>query len=263
MKVTSSLRLTSTLLTVDDFELALPPRSDFSWDKGAHRFSLEGRHMGGFRSESHAVFDLFEGTELTLGDVLEECVSGLAHLRDLFAKVRESGGSAELFLCRASDQGGDDMVPVDLLGVLGSFGLDVVFDVDTTPERKGDAGDASTVNIEAIRSFARALVEADTSPGAALTVCVKYCSDRRVYEEFAPVRQMLVGEDGIGDPGFGSGPVSYLDIEWLCAPAVPRPPRNVAFHAAKYGALVALCRDLPGVLITQDEVTFDPKGRRQ
>jgi hypothetical protein len=149
---------------------------------------------------------------------------------------------------------------VDLVGNLESLGLDVVFDVDSIPARKNDAGDASTVNVEAIRSFARALVEADARPGPSLTVCVKYRSDRQVYEECAPVRLNLIGEDGVGDPGFGSRPVSYLDIEWLCVPAAPRPPRNVAFHAAKYDALVTLCRGLPGIVITQGEVTIAPRG---
>lgn len=263
MKVTSSLRLTSTVLTIDDFELALPSRADFCWGKGDHKFSLEGRHMGGFQSESYAVFDLFEGAELPLADVLQGCAKELIHLRDLFARNRQSGGSAELCICRGVDDGVDVTVPAELLGDLKELGLDVVFELNTTPVGQGDGLDAATVNIDSRRQFVRALAEADEGPGPALTVCVKYRSDRKIYEASAPGQLSLVGDDWIADPGFGSGPVSYSKIEWLCVPAVPRPPLNVAFHAAKYAALVALCDGLPGVMVTEHEVTFHPRQGNQ
>ena len=51
--------------------------------------------------------------------------------------------------------------------------------------------------------------------GPAGTVRVKYRGDATVYSEFAPLRQDDVGTAGMPDPGFGSGPVEYDDIEFV------------------------------------------------
>lgn len=51
--------------------------------------------------------------------------------------------------------------------------------------------------------------------GPAGRVRVKYRGDATVYSEFAPLRQDDVGTAGMPDPGFGSGPVEYDDIEFV------------------------------------------------
>jgi hypothetical protein len=51
--------------------------------------------------------------------------------------------------------------------------------------------------------------------GPAGRVRVKCRGDATVYSEFAPLRQDDVGTAGMPDPGSGSGPVEYKDIEFV------------------------------------------------
>lgn len=255
MNVRSALRLKSAVLSVDDFECVIGSRPDFHWGKGSHSFGADGLHLGGFRTESYVEFDLFEGKELPLIDTLKSCSTGLEHLRDLFSGVRASGGSSELYIYRTSGNVDESVVLGGVKGDLQNLGLNVVFGICAAPERNRD-DHAPALNIEAGKLFIKALVESDEGPGMPLAVCVKYRGDRSVYEGWAPPRLDLIGEDSLGDPGFGPGPVMYSDIEWLCIPAVPRPPRPLDSHCAKYGALLAISAKIPGVRITEDGITF-------
>ena len=255
MNVRSALRLRSAVLSVDDLERMIGSRSDFHWGKGSHSFSADGLCLGSFRTESYVEFDLFEGKELPLIDTLKSCSTGLKHLRDLFTGVRDSGGSSELYICRPSGNIEAGVVTDREKGDLQNLGLDVLFGISAALERNGDDR-APALNIEAARLFIKALIESDEGPGMSLAVCVKYRGDRSVYEGWAPSRLGLVGEDSLGDPGFGPGPVMYSDIEWLCVPAVPRPPRPLDNHRAKYGVLLAISAKIPGVRITEDGITF-------
>jgi hypothetical protein len=222
MTVTSGLHLTSTILTVGDFERAVGPRADFHWGKGDRAFSPEGRHLGSFRSDSHSEFNLFEGGGLPLEDALEACSTGLSYLRDFFVTVRGAGGTAELHIRHPIGAGVAGTVPSALLNDLEGLGLDVVFEVSRSDPERGESPDVFTPNVEAIQSFLQALMDADDAPGVRLDVCVKYRNDRSVYEQWTPNRPDAFTEYGLRDPGFGSGPVNYSDIEWICVPAVPR-----------------------------------------
>lgn len=261
MNVTISLLLTSATWSVDDFELAIGSIPDYRWGKGDHRFVPEGLHLGGFRPESYAEFDLFDGAEVPLTDALQSCVSELARLSYLFAGVRESGGSSVLRICRSVAESDSGDIPDELRQDLQNVGLDVFFGIRAVVVKTDGVDPGSVANITAIKSFVRALVTADDAPGTSLTVCVKYRGDGSVYEGWAPPRADLIGKDCLGDPGFGPGPVMYSDIEWLCVPAVPRPPRVLENHSKKYSALLATCMAIPGVTTTEDEITFVPHSK--
>jgi len=258
LRVTSSLHLTSTLLTVDDFERAVGLRADFRWGKGDHKFSREGLHMGGFQPDAHSEFELFEGRELPFEEALEECASGLSHLRDLFAKVTESGGSAQLCVCRPIRWDSGDIAPAGPLRNIQAIGLDLTFEVSRPSECEGEDVNVPTADVDAIQSFVQALMDADDDPGSPLTVCIKYRNDRSVYEHWVPNKLDTFTAYGLRDPGFGSGPVNYSDIEWICVPAVPCWPRKLPEYAKKFEALVALCAGMSAVTITRDELTFNP-----
>jgi len=260
MTVTSGLHLTSTILTVGDFERAVGPRADFHWGKGDRAFSPEGRHLGSFRSDSHSEFNLFEGGGLPLEDALEACSTGLSYLRDFFVTVRGAGGTAELHICHPIGASVAGTVPSALLNDLDGLGLDVVFEVSSSDPERGESPDVFTPNVEAIQSFLQALMDADDAPGVRLDVCVKYRNDRSVYEQWTPNRPDAFTEYGLRDPGFGSGPVNYSDIEWICVPAVPRGTSSLPGYSSKFDALIALCADMSAVTITRYEVTFRPNA---
>jgi hypothetical protein len=113
------------------------------------------------------------------------------------------------------------------------------------------------VNTQEIRRFAYALADADDAPGPSLVVRVKYRSSPSVYDEGAPWGRSKVEEGRIEDPGFGSGPVAFDDIEWVSVSRVPTRPVNVPGHIRKFESLVALCSGIEGVLITADSVTLN------
>lgn len=112
------------------------------------------------------------------------------------------------------------------------------------------------MNTQAIGRFAYALADADDAQGPSLVVRVKYRNNPSVCDEGAPWGRLKVDEDRITDPGFGSGPVSFADIEWISVARVPKKPVNVPGHIKKFDTLVALCSGIEGVLITADSVTL-------
>lgn len=114
-----------------------------------------------------------------------------------------------------------------------------------------------------LRKFAKALHRAEYSEdGPALWVTVTYKGSTDQYDEWAPVRLEDMTDDGINDPGFGSGPVDYVDVAALVVHSVPRPSARHVFsseslenYAAKYRALLEFSRDIEGVSIEQTGVT--------
>jgi len=113
------------------------------------------------------------------------------------------------------------------------------------------------MNTQAMRMFLFALVEADDADGPSLVLRVKYRNRPSVHEEGAPWGRSKVQEDRIADPGFGSGPVSFDDIEWITVARVPSRQVNVAGHVRKFEALAALCSGIEGVVITPDYVKLE------
>jgi hypothetical protein len=113
------------------------------------------------------------------------------------------------------------------------------------------------MNTQTIRRFAYALADADAAQGPSLVVRVKYRDNPSVYDEGAPWGRLKVQDDGISDPGFGSGPVLFSEIEWITVSREPTRPVNIAGHKKKFDALVALCSAIDGVEINPDSVTLN------
>ncbi|UPG90589.1 hypothetical protein L2Y96_02115 [Luteibacter aegosomaticola] len=258
MTITISLRLKSTHLTVDDFELALGRRASFCWGPGDHRFSPDGEHMAGFRENSFAIFDLFQGGGVSLADALEKALRELSDHRNLFRQLEELGDNAEVSIDfgRVLDAGGT--LSPQLIGELNRLGLGLRFASHAQDLSNASGSDDRSVNTDATRSFLRAIVNAEHASDGVLDVCVKYRGDRSVYDERSWLREERVGMDGVADPGFGSGPVSYSDVDWLCVPAVSRWSADSSGYASRFQALVTACADIPGAIISGNEVMFFP-----
>lgn len=70
------------------------------------------------------------------------------------------------------------------------------------------------MEIAGLISFLRALCTLyQRGEGASGRVRVRYSGDESEYLERAPPRQTDILEDGLLDPGFGSGPVCYSDLD--------------------------------------------------
>lgn len=67
---------------------------------------------------------------------------------------------------------------------------------------------------DSLNSMLRALCAIyERGQGPSASVHVRYRGDDAIYKEWAPRRQTDIKDDGVLDPGFGSGPVSYSDLE--------------------------------------------------
>ena len=256
--ITIRLRLMSTHLTVDDFESALGRRAGFRWSPGDHRFSPGGKHLTGFRENSLAIFDLFQGTDISLASALEHVLREFSAHRELFGQLEEPGDTAEVSIDGGPVLDGGESLPPVLLRELGGLGLGLRLASAAQESSDAVGNEARSVNIEATRSFLRAIVNAETASGGGLCVCVKYRGDRSVYDELSWLCEESIGMHGLADPGFGSGPVSYSDIDWLCVPAVSRWSSDASRYDRRFQALVAGCSDIPGVIISGSEVMFYP-----
>jgi hypothetical protein len=258
MMITLSLRLMSTHLTVDDFESALGRRADFRWSPGDHRFSPGGKHLTGFRENSLAIFDLSQGTDISLASALEHALRELSGHRELFGQLEEPGDTAEVSIDSGPLLEDGESFPPVLLRELGGLGLGLRLASDAQESSDAVGSEARSVDIEATRAFLRAIVNAETASGGGLGVCVKYRGERSVYDERPWFREATIGMCGLADPGFGSGPVSYSDIDWLCVPAVSRWSADSSRYDRSFQALVAGCSNIPGVIISGSEVMFYP-----
>jgi hypothetical protein len=109
-----------------------------------------------------------------------------------------------------------------------------------------------------IRLFLEAMYEAEHSAdGPPLRVQVKYRGDATSYEEWSPVRLNDITEEGLLDPGFGSGPVSYSKIEQLVVPLVSRQMPSSSTYTEKITLFARLAAGIPGAKILRDAVIFD------
>jgi hypothetical protein len=115
-----------------------------------------------------------------------------------------------------------------------------------------------------LRKFAEAMHRADSAEdGPALWVTVTYKGSTDQYDEWAPVRLEDMTENGIRDPGFGSGPIEYADVAAVIVHAVPRSPAGHVFSSEslekydrKYRSLLELTKNIGTVRIGEAEVAI-------
>ena len=116
-----------------------------------------------------------------------------------------------------------------------------------------------------MRKFVESLCRAEyAGDGPSLWVTVTYAGAAEQYDEWAPVRLEDITENGIRDPGFGSGPIAYSDVETVTVHAVPRPAPNHIFRAEsleqysiKYRTLCDLVESCEGIRIDDDGITTE------
>lgn len=121
------------------------------------------------------------------------------------------------------------------------------------------------------RMFMEALHKADYSDQEApLWITVKYRNSQAEYDEWSPVRLDIIKEEGMLDPGFGSGPVSYADIERVAIHSTPRPSGNYVYIAemvdryrAKFDMLLKLVSAINGACIYNDSLIFRLEDDKQ
>lgn len=121
------------------------------------------------------------------------------------------------------------------------------------------------MDAQRLRKFAEFLHRAEyAGDGPALWVTVTYAGASDQYDEWAPVRLEDITEDGIRDPGFGSGPIAYSDVEKVTVHAVPRSAPNHVFRAEsleqysfKYRTLCDLVEFCEGVRIDDAGITTE------
>jgi len=100
-----------------------------TWNKGDIRHTPKGRALEGVYDQSFAVFPLLKNDDGWLSESIVECINRLKHARDFFARIKGTGGRAELFVGWFLSQGGGDTLSSALLLEVSSLGLDLSFDV--------------------------------------------------------------------------------------------------------------------------------------
>lgn len=92
--------------------------------------------------------------------------------------------------------------------------------------------------------------------GPPLWITVTYRTNKGSYDEWPPVSASSIADDGLHDPGFGSGPVSYSDIKEIVVHSEPKSLVESASYARKYEALIRGIANLVGSIVLSDRVIF-------
>jgi hypothetical protein len=106
------------------------------------------------------------------------------------------------------------------------------------------------LNDEATQSFMRALVNVAGIDGPPLIVQVKYRGDDFVYDGWPPLDGASIKAHGLGDPGLGSGPLSYDRIEFIIVPRVPTRLVDLLAYSVTYERFAELCIGLKFVEVS-------------
>jgi hypothetical protein len=92
--------------------------------------------------------------------------------------------------------------------------------------------------------------------GPRLRIVVTYSESDESFEEWVPTTASKITSDGIADPGFGSGPVAYSEIERVFVYAEPKNSITPAEYARKFQLLRELTAELPHVRTHPDGLSF-------
>jgi len=105
--------------------------------------------------------------------------------------------------------------------------------------------------------FVASLQDAEYSTAASpFNLSVKYRGDDSVYFGWPLPRGQYITSTGLQDPGFGSGPIEFSDIEWVSVHAVPRHHPNSESYRAKFLCFSDAVRSIDGVSISAEVVTY-------
>jgi hypothetical protein len=96
-----------------------------------------------------------------------------------------------------------------------------------------------------------------SSEDSSLNLAVKYRSDETVYRGWPMPRGSYITATGLRDPGFGSGPVEFCEIEWISVLSNPRHPAiSVSSYQTQYLQFVDAVRLLKAVRVRPESVTY-------
>ncbi|WP_250628451.1 hypothetical protein [Pinirhizobacter soli] len=112
-----------------------------------------------------------------------------------------------------------------------------------------------------VDAFLRALVKFGQDEGITIRAMVWFVGDPRMYRQDIPLDLSLLGPDGMGDPGLGSGPVRYEDIETIVLSCETN-TKAMAFPSGSprcQEAMAALASRLPAdksIEVQDDRITW-------
>ena len=113
------------------------------------------------------------------------------------------------------------------------------------------------MNIQTLHAFIQSLQEIEHSTqDPQFNLSVKYFGDDFVYSGWPLPRGEYITEKGLRDPGFGSGPVKFEDIEFITVHAVPRRGECTNEYREKFMTLLSKVQYLTQVMANTHEITF-------
>ena len=113
------------------------------------------------------------------------------------------------------------------------------------------------MNIQTLHAFIQSLQEIEHSTqDTQFNLSVKYFGDDFVYSGWPLPRGEYITEKGLRDPGFGSGPVKFEDIEFITVHAVPRRGECTNEYREKFMTLLSKVQYLTQVMANNHEITF-------
>ncbi|MDF3832518.1 DUF4279 domain-containing protein [Cupriavidus basilensis] len=129
-----SLRLIHPTIDPEEITQALSLTPDRMYKAGTPRQTPKGTPLEGVYRETYWYTQLVpEGERSSTVELLEEFLSGLSErfqpYSDFFARVRAEGGRVELFIGTFGDRNYGFEFSPQLLGVLGTLGISLSFDV--------------------------------------------------------------------------------------------------------------------------------------
>lgn len=85
---------------------------------------------------------------------------------------------------------------------------------------------------------------------------VKYSDEDFVYEQWVPQRETDIVSDGLLDPGLGSGPVYFSDIDLVEARLQDWVAQKGELGRGEFHELRSMLADQPGLEVGQDVVSW-------
>jgi hypothetical protein len=108
-----------------------------------------------------------------------------------------------------------------------------------------------------LQRFLEALCEVESAEGGApLLLKVRYRQDSFEYDGSAPWSLDKITHEGVIDPGLGSGPVRYSEIETISVLPMLRGGHAVPLAELKFETLLKLVKSISEVEVLEDKIIF-------